>query len=171
MARTLYSYVRVLPAYRLYRACRDHRGAAYNLTYRLLRKPAPVLQPADVGGRQDGGPKCCHVERFAFAPIETMTGSLRISVQYQPQVAPLASVTAVPASIPQHIITDYIRAPGVPLPSVCATLQYIVRLCCHENHCRLGRVSHEASSTTGMRTQIVVVWCRPCRAAEGRHHT
>ena len=115
MARTLYSYVRVLPAYRLYRACRDHRGAAYNLSYRLLHRPASLLQPAEVGGRPDGSPQCRHVERFAFAPIETMTGSLQISVQYQPQVAPLSSATAVPASIPQHVITDYIRAPGAPL--------------------------------------------------------
>jgi hypothetical protein len=118
MARTLYSYVRVLPAYRLYRACRDTQGAANNLTYRLLHKSAPMLQPVGAEGRADGGPKCTHVERFAFSPIETMTGSLQISVQYHPQVAPLASATAVPVSIPQHVITDYIRPPSAPLLSV-----------------------------------------------------
>jgi autophagy-related protein 13 len=112
MARTLYSYVRVLPAYRLYRACRDHRGEAYNLTYRLLHKPASLL-PAVDAGQADGGPKRWHVERFAFAPIETMTGSLQISVQYQPHVAPLPTAATVPVSIPQHVITDYIRAPSM----------------------------------------------------------
>lgn len=73
-----------------------------------------MLQPDEVVGRTQAGAKGCHVERYAFAPIETMTGSLQISVQYQPQVAPLASAAAVPASIPQHVITDYIRGPSVP---------------------------------------------------------
>jgi Autophagy-related protein 13 len=115
MARTLYSYVRVLPAYRLYRACRDHRGAAHNLSYRLLHTAAPALQPADTGNRPYGAGPRAHVERFAFAPIETMTGSLQISVQYQPQVVPLMSSAAVPVSIPQHVITDYIRSPRASL--------------------------------------------------------
>jgi autophagy-related protein 13 len=114
MARTLYSYVRVLPAYRLYRACRDHRGEAYNLTFKLLHTPASQLPPVEAPPAE-GGQERGHVERFAFAPIETMTGSLQISVQYQPQVAPLAYATAVPASIPQHVITDYIRAPCASL--------------------------------------------------------
>eukprot|EP00892_Ulva_mutabilis_P007429 jgi/Ulvmu1/5058/UM021_0075.1 len=115
MARTLYSYVRVLPAYRLYRACRDSRGASHNLTYRLLHSNAPAFLPAPSSRQQ--------MERFAFAPIETTTGSLQISVQYQANVVPVIT-TAVPrpVSIPQHVITNYIRAGGQREPAITRTL-------------------------------------------------
>ena len=105
MARTLYSYVRVLPAYRLYRACRDSRGASHNLAYRLLHSSVPVFPPATSASQR--------MERFAFAPIETTTGSLQISVQYQANVVPvMTSAVPRPVSIPQHVITNYIRAGG-----------------------------------------------------------
>lgn len=109
MARTLYSYVRVLPAYRLYRACRDSRGASHNLSYSLLHSSAPAFLPIPSASQR--------MERFAFAPIETMTGSLQISVQYQANVVPVMNSTVPrPVSIPQHVITNYIRDRGVYSP-------------------------------------------------------
>ena len=102
MVRSLYSYVRVLPAYRLYRTCREQRAASFNISYRL----------SDSLDRTSHHPEI-HFERFALSPIETLTGSLKIAVEYQSQyhVAILHAATQS-ASIPQHIIPDYVRTDG-----------------------------------------------------------
>jgi autophagy-related protein 13 len=104
MARTIYSYARVLPAYRLYRSCRDHRASHFNISYRIssdLPAAAAALPPQPM-------------ERFAFAPIGTLTGTLLVSVKYVPVVGLGLQRPAQPVSIPQHVITDYVRPVGVP---------------------------------------------------------
>jgi hypothetical protein len=42
LVRSLYSYVRVLPAYRMFRACKRHRGELFNTSYNISTTPLPL---------------------------------------------------------------------------------------------------------------------------------
>lgn len=111
MARTLYSYARVLPAYAVYRACRDSAASSsYSLSYALHSSAAAADAAAAAAGAAPSPQR--RMERFAFAPIETMTGSFRISVKYQANLAGGVQRSTRAVSIPQHVITDYIRPHG-----------------------------------------------------------
>ena len=103
MARTLYSYARVLPAYGLYRTCCEQRAAHFNMTYRIASARNSAAGAAAVPW---AGPR---LERFAFAPIDTTTGSLRVAVQYAAGAGAALRAPARPVSIPQHVITNYVR--------------------------------------------------------------
>ncbi|KAK9839293.1 hypothetical protein WJX81_005985 [Elliptochloris bilobata] len=97
--RSLYSYVRVLPAFRLLRACKRERSGVV-MQYRLLRGATP----APARGR---------LMHFAFSPIETPYGRLRMAVDYQASAAvTVLEQTTAPPPLPQ-IIADYVgRVPA-----------------------------------------------------------
>ncbi|KAK9823656.1 hypothetical protein WJX72_004459 [[Myrmecia] bisecta] len=100
MLRSLYSYVRVLPAYRMYRASKRNRGNSFSLSYRLSRGRSAEAGPGSrIGSR---------MQTFPFTPIETPYGSMRMGVDYAPSatVTILEQTTSAPA-LPQ-IISDYI---------------------------------------------------------------
>lgn len=116
MARTLYSYARVLPAYTLYRACRDSPGSAArcHLSYQLHSSRDHAAAAASAAGAGAGGAGAQQrTERYAFAPIDTATGSFRAAVTYRPSVAVVAEGRSDAVSIPQHVITNYVPPRGV----------------------------------------------------------
>jgi hypothetical protein len=78
LIRSLYSYVRVLPAYRMYRASKRHGSDLFNTCYTL--STAPQQQHAAAAAGHGGGRMC----QFAFSPVETATGQFEITVKYQP---------------------------------------------------------------------------------------
>jgi hypothetical protein len=96
LLRSLYSYVRVLPPYRMYRACKRHGGELFNTSYTLSTTADPSLQPmqhwpqqqqhhmagaaGSVASSSNGGRLC----QFAFTPVETLGGAFSIHVEYQP---------------------------------------------------------------------------------------
>jgi hypothetical protein len=94
LIRSLHSYVRILPAYRMYRACKRHGGELFNTSYTLSTTADPSMQPlhiwpqqqqqglsaAAAGGGGIGGRLC----QFAFSPVETRGGAFSIHVEYQP---------------------------------------------------------------------------------------
>jgi hypothetical protein len=103
LIRSLYSYVRVLPAYRMYRACKRHGGELFNTSYTLSTTADPSMQPmhpwpqqqqqaqrsaAHAGGgpssSSSSGPQGGRMCHFAFSPVETLGGSFSIHVDYQP---------------------------------------------------------------------------------------
>ena len=106
MARTLYSYARVLPAYTLYRACRAHSSSGCHLSYQLHSSAEQAA--AAIAGSASAQ----RMERYAFAPIDTATGSFRAAVTYRLSVAAMAEGRSAAVSIPQHLITDYVPPQG-----------------------------------------------------------
>lgn len=98
LIRSLYSYVRVLPAYRMYRACKRHGGELFNTSYGLSTTADPSILPlhqwasqqqqqqqqassAAAGINSSNGGRMC---QFGFTAVETPGGSFSIHVEYQP---------------------------------------------------------------------------------------
>jgi autophagy-related protein 13 len=105
MLRSLYAYVRVLPAYRLFRAARRQRGAAFALAYRLHS-----TLPSRGGG---GAPAPRRMQRFDFTPVDTADGQLHMGVDYQPASAVRVLAEQAAAPLPRtHIIVDYVGGRG-----------------------------------------------------------
>lgn len=105
MLRSLYSFVRVMPAYRLYRAACRQRGATFCLTYKL-HSTLPSRSDTNAGGAP---PR--RMQRFDFTPVDTADGQLFLGVEYQPaSTVRVLEHTATPPPRTQ-IIPDYI-APG-----------------------------------------------------------
>lgn len=102
LVRSLFSYVRVLPAYRMYRACKRHQGRLCRLDYRILRQ----AQRGSIGGaRSVDTPR---LQQFSFAPVDTPSGCFKVSVEYQPSATVhVLEQSTVPLTFP-HIISDYI---------------------------------------------------------------
>jgi hypothetical protein len=117
MARTIYSFARVLPSYGLYRSCCEQRATTFNMTYRILSSLPSRTSSAESTrhGSTSGSTApwaARKLERFAFAPIDTQTGSLRIAVQYAAGAAASLHAPLRPVSIPQHLVTNYIQPDG-----------------------------------------------------------
>eukprot|EP00879_Flechtneria_rotunda_P022052 GHRR01023267.1.p1 GENE.GHRR01023267.1~~GHRR01023267.1.p1 ORF type:complete len:354 (+),score=78.69 GHRR01023267.1:72-1133(+) len=113
LVRSLYSYVRVLPAYRMYRACKRHKGDLFNTSYSVSTFPLPLhhpqqqhQQPAVGGGLRDS-----NMCQFNFTPVETASGAFSIAVEYQSATTVhFLEQTTIPPSMPR-IIPDYIDGP------------------------------------------------------------
>lgn len=99
MLRSLTSYVRLLPGYRMYRACKRNSSSPARLGFCLLK------------GHQSntGALKATHLRHFSFTPLDTPYGQFRMEVDY----APAAAVNFLEQSTsPKHqpeIISDYVR--------------------------------------------------------------
>jgi hypothetical protein len=80
LIRSLYSYVRVLPAYRMYRASKRHGSDLFHTRYTLSTAPQQQQQQHAAAAGSGAGRMC----QFTFSPVETATGQFGISVEYQP---------------------------------------------------------------------------------------
>ncbi|KAI7836686.1 hypothetical protein COHA_009462 [Chlorella ohadii] len=101
--RSLYTYLRLLPAYRMYRACKRQRGANFTLGYRLH---------STLPGRAAGASSARRLQSFRFGGVDTPYGQFRISVDYQPaSTVTILEQTTSPPPLPQ-IIADYLGASG-----------------------------------------------------------
>jgi hypothetical protein len=81
LIRSLYSYVRVLPAYRMYRASKRHGSDLFHTCYTLSTAPQQQQQQHAAAAASHGGGRMC---QFTFSSVETATGQFGISVEYQP---------------------------------------------------------------------------------------
>mmetsp|Transcript_30701 Transcript_30701/g.86788 ORF Transcript_30701/g.86788 Transcript_30701/m.86788 type:complete len:977 (-) Transcript_30701:673-3603(-) len=97
--RSLYSYVRVLPAFRIYKALKRHSAAPYEIVSRIV--PARSLAEDK------------QTSSFRFAAVETPKGAFQASVTYQINnpVPGLEEQLQQTYASPQHIIPNYIVRP------------------------------------------------------------
>ncbi|GBF96972.1 hypothetical protein Rsub_09769 [Raphidocelis subcapitata] len=127
LVRSLHSYVRVLPAYRLYRAAR--RAPGLGVSYRVSvvgADGAPKPIGAGAGGAATARPPAAPAAppprlraSFSFSPVDTPGGAaLAVGVEYAPPGA-VALLEAAAGPRAQHsaprIIPDYVGAGGALL--------------------------------------------------------
>lgn len=93
--------MRVLPAYRMFRACKRQGGQLFDMRFRLAAQPSSAAASwpaahAAAGSEQVGAQQ--RLQTFTFAPVETPTGSLCMGVAYQPaSMVQVLEVRALPA--------------------------------------------------------------------------
>ncbi|KAK1311289.1 hypothetical protein QJS10_CPA08g01332 [Acorus calamus] len=99
LLRSLYSMVRLLPAYKL---CRDLNSSGrinpYSLSHRISSFAEPFTRREDSELRQ-----------FVFVPVETPNGKLCLSVSYVPTLMDVNSEPSTP--IEAQFIADYVGSP------------------------------------------------------------
>ncbi|KAK9803839.1 hypothetical protein WJX73_005890 [Symbiochloris irregularis] len=117
MLRSLYSYVRMLPAFRMSRTSKRNPGASFSLQYTIARSPPSAAA---------AGKALSSMQRFAFTPLDTPWGTLSMGVQYSASAAlSLLEQMSAPVAHPQ-VITDYVggqQASGRPRSSLSTCLQ------------------------------------------------
>ncbi|KAF6256683.1 autophagy-related protein 13-domain-containing protein [Scenedesmus sp. NREL 46B-D3] len=105
LIRSLYSYVRVLPAYRMYRASKRHGADLFQTRYTLGTAPQQQQQQQHLAAPSSSGGRMC---QFTFSPVETATGQFGVAVEYQPAtMVHFLEQTAVLPCTPR-IISDYV---------------------------------------------------------------
>ncbi|XP_020402974.1 autophagy-related protein 13b isoform X2 [Zea mays] len=98
--RSLYLVVRLLPAYHLFEELNSSgRICPLSLLHRISSFVEPFTRAEDA-----------EMKHFAFAPIETLLGSLSLSVSYVP-VLELAAVPEQSTPMPPELIKDYVGSP------------------------------------------------------------
>ncbi|KAM2281989.1 hypothetical protein ACFX1S_042510 [Malus domestica] len=106
LLRTLYSYMRLLPAYRIFRQL-STSSQTYN--FDIIYKVSSLRDPFSRAEEE-------LMEEFSFAPVEAHPGRLSLSVNYRPTLADLNLEPSAPT--PPRIITDYVGSPATdPLRS------------------------------------------------------
>nr|CAD1844466.1 unnamed protein product [Ananas comosus var. bracteatus] len=100
LLRSLYSLLRLLPAYRFFRMmCASHQSYNYDLSYRVSSFAAPFSREEEKG-----------FALHSFAPVETQFGNLLVSVQYRPTLADFN--LEVSSLSPPMLIADYVGSPA-----------------------------------------------------------
>ncbi|KAL4182726.1 hypothetical protein AMTRI_Chr11g151660 [Amborella trichopoda] len=99
LLRSLYSFVRLLPAYRLFRLL-TASSQIYSsvLTYKVFSFVEPLSRLAEA-----------EMMHYTFAPIETTCGRLCVSVSYRPTLVDLNLEASTPLS--PKFIPDYVGSP------------------------------------------------------------
>ncbi|GAB2232097.1 hypothetical protein Droror1_Dr00011119 [Drosera rotundifolia] len=100
LLRSLYSTVRLLPAYKLFRdIISSGQIQAFTLTHRLRSFMEPFAHREDAD-----------MQRFGFTPVDSSCGRLSVSVSYQHSLSDLRpEPTSTPIS--PRIIPDYVGSP------------------------------------------------------------
>ncbi|KAL5714955.1 hypothetical protein ACHQM5_016849 [Ranunculus cassubicifolius] len=96
LLRSLYTTVRILPAYRLYR---DLNSSGQIHSFSLAHRVSSFVEPFT--RREEA-----EMRQFVFTPVETSCGRLCLSVMYSPAVSDVNSAPSAPMS-PQFI-PDYV---------------------------------------------------------------
>lgn len=99
LLRSLYSTVRLLPAYKLFR---DLNSSAQIRTFTLAHRVSSLVEPFT--RREEA-----EMQRFGFTPVDTSCGRLCLSVLYRPSLSDVSSESSIPMS-PQFI-QDYVGSP------------------------------------------------------------
>ncbi|KAL7611785.1 autophagy-related protein 13a [Lactuca sativa] len=110
LLRSLYTMMRLLPAYRAYRKllCISSsegegkgkgKGCGFDINYRVSSFSAPFTRAEEES-----------MKHYSFFPIEAHHGRLSISVKYRESLADFNLETS--ASFPPEIITDYVGSPA-----------------------------------------------------------
>ncbi|KAK7385464.1 hypothetical protein VNO78_31185 [Psophocarpus tetragonolobus] len=104
--RALYSQMRLLPAYKIFRQLNT---SSHNCNFDIVYKVSSFSDPFS---RAEGG----MMEEYNFAPVEALPGRLCISVTYRTVLSDFNLTCS--ASLPTKIITDYVGSPNTdPLRS------------------------------------------------------
>ncbi|XP_021805429.1 autophagy-related protein 13a [Prunus avium] len=106
LLRTLYSYMRLLPAYRIFRQL-STSSQTYN--FDIIYKVSSLRDPFSRAEEE-------LMEEYSFAPVEAHPGRLSLSVTYRSTLSDFNLEPAAP--MPPRIITDYVGSPATdPLRS------------------------------------------------------
>lgn len=107
LLRALYSQMRLLPAYRIFRQL-NTSSQTYN--FHIIYKVSSFSDPFSRADEE-------MMEEYSFTPVETFPGHLCISVTYR---TTLSDFNLEPStSLPPKIITDYVGSPNTePLRSI-----------------------------------------------------
>jgi len=98
--RSLYLVVRLLPAYHLFQELSSSgRIRPLSLSHKILSFVEPFTRAEDA-----------EMKHYAFAPIETLSGRLSLSVSYVP-VLEVAAAPEPTTPMATEIITDYVGSP------------------------------------------------------------
>lgn len=99
LLRSLYSTVRLFPAYKLFR---DLISSSQIRTYTLTHRVSSFAEPFTRREEAD-------MQRFVFAPVETSCGRLSLSLSY---CSPLSEVSSEPSTpMSPQFIPDYVGSP------------------------------------------------------------
>ncbi|KAJ4955416.1 hypothetical protein NE237_012199 [Protea cynaroides] len=100
LLRSLYSTLRLLPAYRIFRQlCLSNQAHNFDLIYKVSSFSEPFSR-----AEEDA------MKHYSFAPVEAPPGRLCISVTYRPT---LSDFNLEPSALlPPQIITDYVGSPA-----------------------------------------------------------
>lgn len=99
LLRTLYSQMRLLPAYRIFRQL-SSSSQTYN--FDIIYKVSSFCEPFSRSEVET-------MKEYSFVPVEALPGHLSVSVTYRPT---LSDFNLEPlATIPPRIITDYVGSP------------------------------------------------------------
>uniref|UniRef100_A0A0D9VIV2 Autophagy-related protein 13 N-terminal domain-containing protein n=1 Tax=Leersia perrieri TaxID=77586 RepID=A0A0D9VIV2_9ORYZ len=100
LLRSVYTALRILPAYRVFRQlCASGQSYNYEMGFRVGSFAAPFTRAEE---------KAMSTRRFA--PVETQLGRLVVSVQYLPSLA--AFNLEICSLAPAMLITDYVGSPA-----------------------------------------------------------
>lgn len=99
LLRSLYSFVRLLPAYKLFR---DLNSSPQIRKFSLAHRVCSFVEPFT--GREEA-----EMKRFGFNPVDTSCGRLCLSVLYRYSLSEVSSELSTPIS--PKFITDYVGSP------------------------------------------------------------
>ncbi|KAG2484087.1 hypothetical protein HYH03_017106 [Edaphochlamys debaryana] len=111
LIRSLYSFSRILPAYKICRAARRLGGELPLTVFARVSRSAHAP-----GGGHELQPRLSH---FVFAPVDTAGGQFRVAVQYNPTAAAVLSyeqqysAAAAPVSTPYTINENYLAPSSI----------------------------------------------------------
>ncbi|KAM1613796.1 hypothetical protein ACFX1Z_002280 [Malus domestica] len=100
LLRTLYSYMRLLPAYRIFKQL-STSSQTYN--FDIIYKVSSLRDPFSRAEEE-------LMEEHSFAPVEAHPGCLSLSVTYRSTLADFNLEPSLP--MPPRIITDYVGSPA-----------------------------------------------------------
>ncbi|KAF0931670.1 hypothetical protein E2562_005667 [Oryza meyeriana var. granulata] len=100
LLRSVYTALRILPAYRVFRLlCASGQSYNYEMGFRVGSFAAPFTRAEEAA-----------MSTRRFAPVETQLGRLVVSVQYLPSLA--AFNLEICSLAPAMLITDYVGSPA-----------------------------------------------------------
>ncbi|KAM5557856.1 autophagy-related protein 13a [Rosa sericea] len=106
LLRALYSYMRLLPAYRIFRQLSTSRQT---YDFDIIYKVSSLRDPFSRAEEE-------MMQEFSFAPVEANPGRLSLSVTYRKMLSDFNLEPSTP--MPPKIITDYVGSPATdPLRS------------------------------------------------------
>ncbi|EPS60139.1 hypothetical protein M569_14664, partial [Genlisea aurea] len=101
MLRSLYSTLRLLPAYKLFR---DLMSSARIRMYNLGHRISSFIEPFTRGEE-------AHMHRFVFTPVETSSGLLSLSVLYTSSLLDVVDGSDASTLLVPHFIPEYVGSP------------------------------------------------------------
>lgn len=100
LLRSIFAVLRLLPAHRIFRLlCSFGQRCNYGIGYRVSSFAAPFSRAEEA-----------NTKKYSFAPVDTLSGQLTVSVQYRPSLSGFNLVNS--SHTPPMIISDYIGSPA-----------------------------------------------------------